>query len=637
MNLPLCAGFSKDGIVRRLIVALAVFVAALSSASLAHAQKRVALVVCNGAYGSFSSLPNPTNDAADMAVVLRGLGFSLVGDGPQVNVGRLPFLALLRDFAAAVQPGDVALFYYAGHGVQVENVNYMVPVDDRDIRYQDDVPDLAVSLEALRRQFKDKGAAPLIVILDACRNTALPSRSRAAERGLARLELGSGAYIAFATAPGATAYDGDGRNGRFTAALLQALRNPARRIEDIFIDVTNRVEQESGGRQSPWTSSNLRAPFHFAGQPAAAPSVAVPPPAPPVQPAPLDREPIAIGVAGPMTGQFAVFGDQMRLGVELAVADLNRKGGVAGRRLKIEVGDDVCDPRQAVSVANRFALAGVKFVVGHFCSGSSIPASQVYDEEGILQISPASTNPKLTEQGLKNVFRVCGRDDQQGIVSARYIASHHRGASVAVIHDRSAYGKSLADTAHGALRNLNVTVALNDSITAGERDYSAIVERIRQSGARVVYFGGFHTEAGLIVRRMRESKVDAVLVSADALVTNEYWSLTGSAGEGTLMTFAPDPREHPQAQAVVRASRQQGYEPEGYVLYAYAAVQAFAQAAQAAGSIDMAPMAAALRRVTVDSVIGRLSFDGKGDRMDIDYVLYRWSNGRYEPCRSCKS
>lgn len=252
---------------RRLIFLLTLLAAALSFTSIAQAQNRVALVIGNGAYASMPRLPNPANDAADMAATLRGLGFALVGGGPQVNVGRLQFLNLLRDFAAAVRPGDVALFYYAGHGLQVEGVNYMAPVDDRDIRYQEDVPDLAVSLNTLQRYFKDKGAAPLIVILDACRDNPLPSRNRNASRGLARLELGSGAYMAFATSPGSTANDGAGRNGRFTAALLQALREPARRIEDVFIDVTNWVEAESGGGQSPWTSSNLRAPFHFAGTP----------------------------------------------------------------------------------------------------------------------------------------------------------------------------------------------------------------------------------------------------------------------------------------------------------------------------------------------------------------------------------
>ena len=133
-------------------------------------------------------------------------------------------------------------------------------------------------------------------------------------------------------------------------------------------------------------------------------------------------EEILIAVAGPMTGQYASFGEQMRRGAEMAVADINATGGVLGKKLKLTVGDDACDPKQAVAVANKFASQGVKFVAGHFCSGSSIPASKVYTEENILQISPASTNPKLTEEGGPNVFRTCGRDDQQGIVAGNFMA-----------------------------------------------------------------------------------------------------------------------------------------------------------------------------------------------------------------------
>ena len=136
---------------------------------------------------------------------------------------------------------------------------------------------------------------------------------------------------------------------------------------------------------------------------------------------------VTIATAGPMTGQYAVFGEQMKRGAEMAVKDINAKGGVNGEQLVLKIGDDACDPKQAVAVANQFVNDGVKFVAGHFCSGSSIPASAVYNEEGILQISPASTNPKLTEQGFDNVFRTCGRDDVQGIYAANYVVDNKIG------------------------------------------------------------------------------------------------------------------------------------------------------------------------------------------------------------------
>ena len=192
--------------------------------------------------------------------------------------------------------------------------------------------------------------------------------------------------------------------------------------------------------------------------------------------------PIRIATAGPMTGQYAAFGGQMRAGAEQAVADINAKGGVLGRQLVLEVGDDACDPRQAVSVANQLASRGVRFVAGHFCSGSSIPASKVYADEGILQISPASTNPKFTDEGSWNTFRVCGRDDQQGQVAGKYIAEHFKGDKIAVLNDNSAYGKGLADETTKALKAAGVTPALEAAYTPGERDYSALVSRLKAAG-----------------------------------------------------------------------------------------------------------------------------------------------------------
>ncbi|HBA32745.1 MAG TPA: branched chain amino acid ABC transporter substrate-binding protein, partial [Gammaproteobacteria bacterium] len=162
---------------------------------------------------------------------------------------------------------------------------------------------------------------------------------------------------------------------------------------------------------------------------------------------------IVIATAGPMTGQYASFGAQMKAGAEQAVADINAAGGVLGQKLVLEIGDDACDPKQAVAVANQMVNKGVVFMAGHFCSGSSIPASSVYEEEGILQISPASTNPKLTDEGGDNVFRVCGRDDQQGDVAGDYIAKVVKAKRVAIIHDKDTYGQGLADATKARLND----------------------------------------------------------------------------------------------------------------------------------------------------------------------------------------
>ena len=339
---------------------------------------------------------------------------------------------------------------------------------------------------------------------------------------------------------------------------------------------------------------------------------------------------IAIATAGPMTGQYASFGEQMRRGAEMAVKDLNAKGGVLGQKLTLEIGDDACDPKQAVAVANEMASKGVRLVAGHFCSGSSIPASDVYDDEDVLQISPASTNPKLTERGLASVFRVCGRDDQQGLVAGNYLADTFGSKTIAILHDKTAYGKGLADETRKTLHARGKREVLYEAFTAGEKDYSALVSKLKQNGVDIVYLGGYHTEAGLIVRQMRAQGMSSRLVSGDALVTDEYWSITGNAGEGTLMTFSPDPRKNPIAKSLVERFRAGGYEPEGYTLYTYGAIQAWAQAVEKIGTADTGKVSKVLKTGSFDTVLGKIGFDKKGDVTAPGYVFYEWRNGKYD-------
>jgi branched-chain amino acid transport system substrate-binding protein len=338
---------------------------------------------------------------------------------------------------------------------------------------------------------------------------------------------------------------------------------------------------------------------------------------------------IVIATAGPITGQYAIFGDQMKRGAEMAVKDLNAAGGVLGEQLVLKVGDDACDPKQAVAVANQMVNEGVVFMAGHFCSGSSIPASQVYNEEGILQISPASTNPQLTEQGFDNVFRTCGRDDQQGQVAANYVVDNNVGSKIAVLHDKTAYGKGLADEFKKQLNARGVEEAMYEAITAGDKDFTALITKMKEAGVDLIYLGGYHTEAGLITRQAHEQGIGAQMMSGDALVTDEYWAITGDTGQGTLMTFSPDPRKNEVAQPVVQEFQAQGYDPEGYTLYTYAAVQAWAQAVEKAGSTDLDAVIEQLHGNQFDTVLGPISFDEKGDVQGSNYVLYKWDNGEY--------
>ena len=339
---------------------------------------------------------------------------------------------------------------------------------------------------------------------------------------------------------------------------------------------------------------------------------------------------IRIATVGPMTGSYAAVGAQMKAGAEQAVADINKAGGVNGQQLVLEIGDDACDPRQAVSVANQMASRKVAVVAGHYCSGSSIPASKVYAEEGVLQISPASTNPKYTDDGSWNTFRVCGRDDQQGLVAGKYLATTFKGKKIAILHDNSAYGKGLADETKKSLNANGVTEALYAAYTPGERDYSAIVSRMKQASIDVIYVGGYHTETGLIARQAKEQGMNVTMVGGDALVTNEFWQIAGPAGENTLMTFPSDPRKRPTAADAVAEFKAKGFDPEGYTLYTYGAIQIWAEAAKKANSIDGKKVADTLKNGQAwNSVLGPISFDKKGDITSADYVFYVWKNGNY--------
>jgi branched-chain amino acid transport system substrate-binding protein len=342
---------------------------------------------------------------------------------------------------------------------------------------------------------------------------------------------------------------------------------------------------------------------------------------------------ITIAVAGPMTGDLAAFGEQLRRGSELAVKDINAAGGIGGKMLKLEIGDDQCDPKQAVQVANDLAKKGVVFVAGHFCSGSSIPASDVYAEEGILQMTPASTNPAFTEgaaaKGVKTVFRACGRDDKQGSFAGPWLAKTYSGKNVAVLDDKSAYGQGLANETEKNMNAAGMKTALRDTYTQKEKDFSALISKLKEAKIDVVYIGGYHNDAGLMMRQARDQGLKADFVSGDALNTAEFWSISGPAGEGMRFSDAASAINLDSAKDVVAKFRAESYEPEGYTLSSYASVQAFAAAAAGTGGTDGAKLADWLRKNKVKTVIGDLSWDDKGDLTEVNYAWFIWHDGKY--------
>jgi branched-chain amino acid transport system substrate-binding protein len=346
---------------------------------------------------------------------------------------------------------------------------------------------------------------------------------------------------------------------------------------------------------------------------------------------------VKIGVGGPITGGSAAFGAQLKNGAEQAAADINAAGGILGQKIVLTVGDDRADPKEGVSVANKFVGDGVKFVVGHFNSGVTIPASLVYAENGMLAITPAATNPCVTDRKAGPcgddkrthanllMFRTCGRDDQQGAVAGAYIAKNFAGKKIAIIHDKTTYGLGLATETRKAMAAKGMKEVMFEGVNKDDKDFGALVSKTKQAGADLIYWGGLHDTGGLLLRQMRDQGVKAPLMGGDGITSDEFAVIAGPGAEGTLMTYGPDPRKRPEAKAVVDRFRAKNFEPESYTLYAYAAVQIIKQAAEAEKSLDTRKVANRIYSgMKFDTVIGQLSYDKKGDVTRLDYVMYIW-------------
>lgn len=342
---------------------------------------------------------------------------------------------------------------------------------------------------------------------------------------------------------------------------------------------------------------------------------------------------VEIGVAGPMSGELEPFGKQLRKAAEKAVADINAAGGLNGKTLHLNVGDDQCDRDKARNVANNLVDAGVVFVVGHFCSGSSIPASKIYGSAGVLQITPSSTNPVLTddaaEQGIKTVLRTAGRDDRQGFTIAEWLERNYAGKTVAVLDDGGAYGRLVTAVVQKTLMPVHFSDVIYRSFQTKRTDFAPLANELKAAGIKAVFVGAYHFDVAAFARAMRAVDPTVAIAAPDALNTLEFWSLAGSAGEGVRFTDAPYRVNDAAARKVVASFRADGYEPEGYVLNTYAAVQAFAAAAKGTGGFDAAKMATWLKGNTVASAIGDLTWDEKGDMKGVTYAWYVWHDGSY--------
>jgi len=339
----------------------------------------------------------------------------------------------------------------------------------------------------------------------------------------------------------------------------------------------------------------------------------------------LAADNIRIALAGPVTGAVAQYGEMQFVGARMAIEQINKAGGVNGAQLEGVIYDDACDPKQAVAVANKIVNDGISFVVGHLCSSSTQPASDIYEDEGILMITAASTSPDITARGYQLIFRTIGLDNLQGPTAGNFIADKVKPKAVAVVHDKQQYGEGIATAVRDTLQAKGINVVAFEGINAGDKDFSALIAKLKRANVDFVYYGGYHPELGLLLRQSRERGLDARFMGPEGVGNKEISAIAGPASEGLLVTLPRSFDQDPKNQALVEAFKAKKEDPSGpFVFPAYAAVQVIAEGIKIAGSTDTEKVAAALRANTFETPTGTLAFDEKGDLKDFSFVVYEW-------------
>lgn len=334
---------------------------------------------------------------------------------------------------------------------------------------------------------------------------------------------------------------------------------------------------------------------------------------------------IKIALAGPVTGAVAQYGDMQMIGAKMAIEKINEAGGVNGNMLEGVVYDDACDPKQAVAVANKVVNDGISFVVGHLCSSSTQPASDIYEDEGVLMVTAASTSPEITTRGHQMVFRTIGLDSHQGPVAGNYIADKIKPMNVAVIHDKQQYGEGIATSVKGTLEAKGVNVVMFEGITSGDKDFSSLIAKLQKAKVDFVYYGGYHPELGLILRQSAEKGFKAQFMGPEGVGNNDINAIAGEAAEGLLVTLPPSFDKNPDNAALVKAFKDKEQDPSGaFVLTSYSAVQVMADAIAKTGGTDTDAIQKAMRKMKFNTPTGEIAFDEKGDLTQFDFVVYQW-------------
>ncbi len=344
---------------------------------------------------------------------------------------------------------------------------------------------------------------------------------------------------------------------------------------------------------------------------------------------------IKVAIVGAMSGPVAQYGDMEFTGARQAIADINAKGGVNGNKLVGVEYDDACDPKQAVAVANKVINDGIHYVIGHLCSSSTQPASDIYEDEGVIMITPAATAPDLTTRGYKLVLRTTGLDSDQGPTAAKYILEHVKPQRIAVVHDKQQYGEGLARAVQDSLKKSNANVVLFEGVTAGDKDFSTLVARLKKENVDFVYFGGYYPEMGQILRQARAAGLTTKFMGPEGVGNSSLSNIAGAASEGMLVTLPKRYDQVPANQPIVDALKAKKLDPTGpFVWTTYAALQSLTTAMQRTSSTEPAKLAADLKAKSVDTVMGPLSWDEKGDLKGFEFGVFEWhADGTSSPVK----
>lgn len=618
----------------------------------AQGTRRVALVIGNAAYAD-APLRNPVNDARLMESTLQRLGFDVD------RVENADFKGLrraIRDFGTRAAGADVALVFYAGHGMQEDGENYLMPIGAQ-IDKPADLAIEAISANALLRQVESVGARVALVVLDACRNSPMHTRTRSVSRGLARMNAPTGSIVAYAAQPGAVADDGDGANGLYTSYLARYLLQPGLDIKQVFEQTAIAVERDSRGRQRPREDIGLRGAFSLTG-----PAVTAPVPAATVQPAvapatgislpaitpprPVAATEVAsadllvrLGHVGPTSGAIGHLGKDNELGMRLAVEELNARGVVIGgqrARFELLAEDDAGDPRQALSAAQKLVAARVNGVVGHLNSGTSIPASKVYSDAGIPQISPSATNPRFTRLGYRTSFRMVADDSQLARTMGAMAVKTLKGHAVAVIDDRTAYGAGIAGEFGNGVEALGGKVVAREYTNDKATDFTSIVVSLLAKNPDIVFFGGMDSVGGPLLQQLVNAGWRGRFLGGDGICSGEFPKLAGGRVVNNQVICAEAggvEGDYKRRMDDFKARFREKFrgEVQIYAPYVYDAANVMVAAMVKAGSADPVKYLPVLAKTSgYQGVTGPISFDEKGDLVNGALTLFTYRDGRRE-------